>query len=149
MHNMFHSCFPPPATVNHLLFAVYCLLLDIYYTCSEHSLRCASELLDIFLKAFSCCAYGAHDVQAFNVLTNQFLALKTTRSEKLVNQSFFHITEEFRLLSAFLCTLYTIVCSDWRANSKNFNHSDQPSCSVIFFCKCPIKWIDEQSLFRA
>lgn len=102
-----------PATLLLTIYCVYSLLLDIYYTCSKCWLCCGSELLDIFLKAFSCCVYGEHDVQAFNVLTNQFLTLKTTHREKLVNQSF-HTTERSwdTLLSAFLCTLYTILCSD-------------------------------------
>ncbi len=132
------------ATVNHLLLTVYSLLSEIYSTCckccSVASTISCPELLDIFLKAFSCCLYEVHDAQAFNVLTNQFLTLKTPHSLKWVNQSFHILLQrgvEARILSAFLCTLYTTVCSDWRANSKTFNHSNQPSCSVIFFANSP------------
>lgn len=102
-------------TVNHLLFTVHSIWLGIYRTCCKcckygvvKAISC-SELLDIFLKAFSCCVYGVHDVQAFNVLTNQFLTLKTTHSEKWVNQSF-HILLQRGAGPGFwvhFCVLYT------------------------------------------
>lgn len=54
---------------------------------------------------------------------------------KVVDQSF-HIQPQrgaWPGLWVHFCVFYTNCMHDWRANSKNFNHSNQPFCSVIFF----------------
>lgn len=96
-------------TIYYLLFTAFCW--GFCSACSE-CCKCGvvwaishSKLLNIFPKSLFLLCIWVHDVQAFNVLTNQFPALKTTQWKMSKSIFSYHTLEPswIRLLSVSLC----------------------------------------------